>query len=161
MRTAAGIIARISDLGGRLAAAALVLIMLLVFGEVVLRNLFGRSTMVADEMSGYLNVAVVFLGLAYALKERSFIRVEIVYQTLRGHWQTFARWFILLASMAYALVVLVYMWRYVRYSWSAGIVSTDVSQTPLYLPQALIVIGAALLAAQLLAYVLTRARDLP
>ena len=161
MRKSAAVIGRVSDWGGGLAAVALVLIMLLVFAEVVLRNVFGRSTMVADEMSGYLNVAVVFLGLAYALKERGFIRVEIVYQALTGAWLAIARWLILLSSAVYTLVLLVYMWRYVRYSWSSGVVSTDMSQTPLYIPQVLIPIGAALLLLQLLAYMLTRARDLP
>ena len=161
MRQLASMVSHLSDAGGWLSGAAIVLIMLLVCAEVALRNLFGTSTMVADEMSGYLNVAAVFLGLAYTLKDGGFIRVEIIYQALAGRAKAAAQWAILIASLAYAAVLLVFMWRYVEYSFSAGIVSTDVSQTPLWIPQSLIVVGALLLVLQLLAYCATRARDLP
>lgn len=47
---------------GYLAGVATVLILILVCVEVIVR-LFGSSTMIADEFAGYLNAAIIFLGL--------------------------------------------------------------------------------------------------
>ena len=151
----------LSNVSAALAAACVALIIALVFIEVVGRTFIGRSTMIADEMSGYLNVAVVFLGLAYTLKEKGFIRVEIVYRRFRGAMERIARWIIALSSLLYVLVIVIYMTRHVRYSYTRGILSTNVAETPLWIPQSLIVAGAVVLALQILAYVLDRVRNLP
>jgi TRAP-type mannitol/chloroaromatic compound transport system permease small subunit len=155
------IVGGISDLGGHIAALAVALIMVLVCVEVFGRSLFRVSTLVADEYSGYLNVAVVFLGLSYTLKENGFIRVEVVYHRFRGAMKWIARWIIVLTSLVYVLIVVIYMARYVRYSYARGILSTQMMETPLYLPQAIIVVGSVILALQLFAYLLNRVRDLP
>lgn len=151
----------LSLLGGWLAAAAVLGILGLVAFEIALRGLFGVSTQVADEYSGYLNVAVIYLGLAYALKSGAFVRVEPVYRRLRGVWAVAARWSIVVASLAYVAVTGVYFFWYTVSNLQAGIVSTSFSQTPLWLPQAAIVAGSALLALQLAAYLLRGARDVP
>lgn len=155
------LIERLSRLGGWLAAAAVLGILGLVALEVALRGVFGFSTQVADEFSGYLNVAVIYLGLAYALESGAFVRVEPVYQRLRGRWALAARWFIVLASLAYVAVTGAYFCGYVISNFQAGIVSTSFSQTPLWLPQTAIVAGSALLALQLAAFALRGVRDVP
>ncbi len=147
--------------GAALAAVAVVLVLALICLEVLLRGAFGMSTLVADEFSGYLNVAIIYLGLAYTLHRGGFVRVEIVYQKLTGFTAALARWIILLVSLTYVAIVLYYMIQYVAYSYAGGIRSFSVSQTPLYLPQSLIVIGSAILLLQLVAYLLQRVRELP
>ena len=64
---------------GRLAAAAVLAILLLVATEVTLRGAFGASTQIADEVVGYLNAAVVYLGIAYARTGD--------YAAARGQWE--------------------------------------------------------------------------
>jgi TRAP-type mannitol/chloroaromatic compound transport system permease small subunit len=117
--------------------------------------------MIADEIGGYLNVAVVYLGLAYTLKEGGFIRVELLYQKLTGAARVAANWVILVASFAFVVATLIAMTRSVLYVYDQGIRSTDFTQTPLFLPQSLILIGLLLLALQLFAFALERARTLP
>ena len=157
----ARVIRLLSDVGGWIAAAAALLILVLVCAEVALRALAGRSTMIADEIGGYLNVAVVYLGLAYTLKEGGFIRVELLYQKLTGAARIVANWVILVASFAFVVATLIAMTRSVLYVYDQGIRSTDFTQTPLFLPQSLILIGLLLLALQLFAFALERARTLP
>lgn len=147
--------------GAALSVTAVLLILSLVCVEVFLRTFLGTSTLIADEMSGYLNVAVIYLGLAYTLDDGGFVRVDAVYRRLTGATGALARWIIGLVSFAYIGVLLYFMVKYVAYSYHGGLRSAELSETPLYLPQSLIVIGSALLLLQLLAYLLKRVRDLP
>ena len=155
------LIERLSQVGGWLAAAAVLGILALVTFEVVARSLFGFSTQVADEFSGYLNVAAIYFGLAYALKEGAYVRVEPVYRLFRGPWGVAVRWLIVSASLVYMLVTTVYFVRYTASNFQSGIVSTSFSETPLWIPQVAIVVGSALLVLQLAAYLLSGARDVP
>lgn len=155
------VVGLVSDAGAALAALCIVLITVLVCVEVLGRTLLGFSTMIADEMSGYLNVAVVFFGLAYTLKENGFIRVEFVYQRFRGAVGWISRWIIVLTALLYAAMIAVYMARHVRYSYIRHVLSTNVAETPLWIPQSLIVAGVVILGLQILVYVLNRVRNLP
>lgn len=151
----------LSLVGGWLAAAAVLGILGLGALEIVLRSVFGSSTQVADEFSGYLNVAAIYFGLAYALKEGVFVRLEPVYRRFTGPWGLAVRWLIVSASLAYMLVTTVFFFRYTASNFAAGIASTSFSQTPLWIPQSAIVAGSALLVLQLVAYLLRGARDVP
>jgi TRAP-type C4-dicarboxylate transport system permease small subunit len=155
------VVDRLSSWAGGLAGIAVVLILALVCVEVLLRSLFGRSTMIADEMGGYLNVAVIYFGLAYTFREGGFIRVELLYDRLRGATRRTAQWLILLASIGYVAALTFYMARQALYSFENDIRSVDFSQTPLFLPQLLVVVGCLLMLLQLLAYVARRMRGLP
>lgn len=151
----------ISFAGAVLAAAATLAILGLVCTEVFLREIFNLSTLISDEMSGYLNVAVVYLGLSYTLREGGFIRVEAFYNRIAHRAGRLVPWIVVLTSLLYLLVLIVYMGQHVVYSYEADIRSMFVSQTPLFWPQLLIPLGLGILALQLLAYALKRVRDLP
>lgn len=152
---------RISYAGGLASALAVFLILVLVNVEVFGRSLFNVSTMIADEMSGYLNAAMIFLGLAYTLKERGFIRVEVVYNRVQGPTKTFIKWVIVLASLAYAGVILVYLWKHVLYSFQFKILALSVTETPLFIPQGIVLVGVLILVVQLVAFLLNRVRSIP
>ena len=145
----------------RLAAAAVLAILLLVATEVTLRGAFGASTQIADEVGGYLNAAVVYLGIAYALRAGAFVRVEPVYRRLTGRWGTAVRWLIVLASLAYMVVTTGYMIRFVWSNYAIGIVSTSISETPIWLPQLPVLLGSVLFVLQLAAFLLRNCRDMP
>jgi TRAP-type C4-dicarboxylate transport system permease small subunit len=154
-------IERLSQIGGWIAAAAVLGILGLVGFEIVARSFLGFSTQVSDEFSGYLNVAAIYFGLAYALKEGAYVRVEPVYRLFRGPWAIAVRWLIVVASLAYMAVTTVYFFHYTVSNFRDGIVSTSFSQAPLWIPQTAIVIGSALLVLQLAAYLLRGGRDVP
>jgi TRAP-type mannitol/chloroaromatic compound transport system permease small subunit len=157
----AALMARVSLWAGYVAAISIVLITALIGVEVIGRTLFRASTMIADEMSGYLNCAIVFLGLSYSLREGSFIRVESFYHRARGVTKRAMQWGICLVSLAFMVIVVIYMARHVAFSFERGIRSTQIAQTPLFLPQSLILVGSMIMALQLLSYLLNRMRDLP
>lgn len=148
-------------IGARLAGIALVLIVVLVLAEIASRNLLNRSTMIADEMCGYLNVALVFLGLAYTMHEGGFIRVELVYKTFRGGMKAVADWFNVIVSTVFTLVMLYYLARYTLYSYQNNIRSPEITATPQYLPQLFAVAGTLLLAIYLVKFIVDKCRNVP
>jgi len=157
----ASAIERLSTFGGWLAAGAIAGILVLVTVEMALRAVLGVSTQVSDEMCGYLNVSAIFFGLAMALRDGAYVRVELIYNRLTGTAAQAVRWLIVLASLAYMLVAIVIMWRYVGYNFRTGIASTSFSQTPLWIPQVPILVGSTLLVLQLAAFLLRGGRKVP
>jgi TRAP-type C4-dicarboxylate transport system permease small subunit len=146
---------------GRLAAAALVLICILVVTEITMRNLFNRSTMIADEMCSYLNVALVFFGLSYTLQQGGFIRVDTVHSLLRGTARRIADWYTVLVSLVFCSVLFYYVTTYALYSFKNDIRSAEVSATPQFIPQLFVVLGVAALIIYLLKLVAQRCRNVP
>lgn len=152
---------RCATWSARIAATALVLICILVVAEIFARNVLNKSTMIADEMCGYLNVVVVFFGLSYTLQQHGFIRVELLYRRFNNVTKYIFDWFNVVSSLLYTLVVLYYMTAYTVYSYQNKLVSAELTQTPLFIPQALLAIGALLLVIYLLKFVVNRCRDVP
>lgn len=152
---------RLSGWLGALSALAVSAILVLVCVEIVMRNLLGRSTMISDELAGYLNAAAVFLGLGYTLREGAFIRVDSLYAKMRGQVLLAARWAFTLVTLLSVVVLLYYLAKHVLYLYQNNIRSDSLSQTPLYIPESVVVVGLAVLLLQLLTYVVKRVRDVP
>jgi hypothetical protein len=66
-----------------------------------------------------------------------------------------------IVSLAFAATILDQMIRYTLYSFLNDVRSPEVTATPQYLPQLVLVLGMAVLVAQLLVFVFRRCRDLP
>lgn len=145
---------------GYLAGVATVLILVLVCVEVVAR-LLGTSTMVADEFAGYLNAAIVFLGLGYALKEGAFIRVEVFYDRMKGRWLAVVRWIIVVSSLAFAAILTFFMMSHTQYAYMQDTRAVSLLQTPEWIPMIVVAIGCAILVLQLIVFIVTRFKNLP
>lgn len=130
---------------------------LLIFTEVVCRNMLGFSLMVTDEIAGYLLVSLVFLGMPVALAKGALFRVELVLNKLRPRPRAWLELVFDLLSMALALVLLWQLCLFVADSWQRGVRAPTVLATPLYLPQSLMVMGMASVACVLMLHI---ARDL-
>ncbi len=144
--------------------AAVVLMMALVTFEVVLRTFANRSTLVADEMAGYLLVAMTFLGLAPSLRRGAFIRIDTYRDRLRGGARRLLDVALVAVGLAYAITVDWYLWGLLADSWRLGTTSIQVSRTPLWIPQAVMAVGGLLLIVELLfemALVITAEEALP
>ncbi len=146
--------------GGYLAGLSVVLILVLVCVEVVAR-MFNHSTMVADELAGYLNVGIIFFGLAYTVREGGFIRIELLYDRLRGSWLVAARWFIVTTSLLFTLALTFFIALHVQYAYVRDTRAISVLNTPEYIPMTIMVVGCALLLLQLLAFLFDRVRRIP
>ncbi len=77
----------LSKLVEGLVIAGATTIVTIVTCEVVLRYLFGRSLIFAEELSRYLMVWTVFLGSALAIRDEAHIRISILSKRLPRQFQ--------------------------------------------------------------------------
>ena len=150
----------IVDWSGYLAGLATVLILVLVCVEVVAR-LMGSSTMIADEFAGYLNAAIIFLGLGYALREGAFIRVEIFYDKFKGLTLTTVQWIIVLSSLVFSIILFYFLGNHALYAFEQNIRAVSVVETPEWVPMTIVTAGCAVLVLQLMLFIVTRFKNLP
>ena len=52
--------------------------MALITADVIARNVFRKSLLISDEVSGYLLVVMTFFGIAYSLRSGSLLRIEFI-----------------------------------------------------------------------------------
>ncbi len=123
----------------------------LILLEIFLWNTLEKTTLIADEYSAYGLAAIIFLGAGYCLKERGHIRITLVLGLLP------AKLVRIISFLATGLSTLFmgYLWYYlylmVRSSIRYGSTSGTLTNTPLWIPQALMLVGAACFLLQLVA----------
>ena len=124
----------------------LALLFLLINAEIVLRTTLGRSTLISDEYSGYMLCWLTLAGFLYAMRMDAFLRVGFIIERARGVWR---RWLEALAALgglfiacvaAYASFLLTYT------TWRFNTVSSQYSETPLFIPQSVMAVSFVLLA---------------
>ena len=97
---------------------ALVMV-LLQFGVVLLRYVFGFSSIAVNESVLYLHAALFMLGAGYTLLVDGHVRVDIFYAKLaaagRSRIDVFGHLFLLIPSM---LALLYWSWPSVRNAWA-------------------------------------------
>lgn len=142
---------------GAVLIAALVV---LVASEVIARGLFNVSLMLADEYSGYIVVALVFLGIPYALFHDALLRVDFLFERLRGRKREVLALIFDIVSLAVTLVLGFYLTRMVITTFERGTFSSTPAMTPLWIPQAVMPLGILLIVVILLARLVKRVRIL-
>jgi TRAP-type C4-dicarboxylate transport system permease small subunit len=121
----------------------------LILLEIFLWNLFEKTTLIADEYSAYGLAALIFLGCGYTLKEKGHIRIELVLNLLPERLAGFLK---IVAGLVSTILLGYITWQLGRMTFSAwhyGSTSGTLTATPLWVPQALIVIGAAMFTLQM------------
>jgi TRAP-type C4-dicarboxylate transport system permease small subunit len=144
----------------RLCAVALVGMMALIGAEAFTRNLLGFSLQISDEIGGYLLVAVAFLSLSVAQAHGAYHQVELVQARLspRGRLVTG-----LLFDAVSLLASAILLWQLVRHelsTWRSGDVAPTLLLTPLWIPEIVMPIGAAILCLTLIRTIAGKARRL-
>jgi len=119
----------------------LVAMMVLITVEVVSRTLFNFSTQLADEVSGYLLVAVTFLGIGISLREGALFRVDMLYARFSARLKERIELFFNLLSLAFILLAEYQILRFLVSSIERGVTAPTLLGTPLYLPQLVMPIG--------------------
>jgi TRAP-type C4-dicarboxylate transport system permease small subunit len=151
MNTFTRLIENLSDWIARISAVMLGLMTILILVEIFLWNIFTKTTLIADEYCAYGLAAIIFLGAGYCLKERGHIRITLVLGFLPEKLSraiTFVATGITTAFMGYLWWYLFKMVRAtVRYNTTSG----TLTNTPLWIPQTVMLIGAACFFIQLLA----------
>lgn len=145
---------RLSKLAGQAAAVILVGMVIHIIFEIILRSFFHTSTFVLDEYVGYGIAAMTYLSLAYAFEEGSLIRVNLLLIRLHGRARRIVEYFCIVATLGITVFIAAFFWRSVKRNWDRGAVSESMAETPLWIPEALVLIGVVLFAIQLFAYLI-------
>lgn len=133
---------------GVLAALCLVAILVLIVMQMLARWT-GMVFVGATDYAGYAMAAASFLAFAYALNHGSHIRVSIVLNTVP---KPVRRWLEIWCFGIGAATMWYFVWygqRFVYWSWKFGDVSQGQDATPLWIPQSVMLAGAAILAVAL------------
>ncbi len=151
MKTLVKLIESLSNWMSWISAVVLGLMTILILAEITLWNIFEKTTLIADEYSAYGLAAIIFLGAGYCLKERGHIRITLVLGFLPKKISrviTFIATGITTAFMGYLWL---YLLKMVQATIRYGSTSGTLTNTPLWVPQTVMLIGAACLLLQLVA----------
>jgi TRAP-type C4-dicarboxylate transport system permease small subunit len=144
-------IGKLSDWVASISAVMLGLMTLLILVEIFVWNVFQQTTLIADEYCAYGLAAIIFLGAGYCLKEKGHIRITLVLGFLPEKLSRV----ITCVATGVTTVFMGYLWWYllkmvqaaIRYNSTSG----TLTNTPLWIPQTVMLIGAACFFLQLVA----------
>ncbi|HUI94980.1 MAG TPA: TRAP transporter small permease [Xanthobacteraceae bacterium] len=135
----------------RLACIAALIVMLVVIAvDIVTRSLFNFSFEISDELGGYLLVVIAFVSLPVCQASDSFHRVQLVQSRLTPFGRALSHVLFDLLSLTFCGLLL---WQLARFEWSSfrfGDRAPTYLATPLWIPQAAMLIGAAALCVSML-----------
>lgn len=154
MRRLAGLIDRLADAAGAVAAATTLALTLMVAAGVVARRVLSAPFLFVEELSGYAVLLIVFLGLAHTMNAGGHVRVEVVVERVRGRAGVALRALTLLLAAVWAAILLGGTIYQTREYYTQEVLSFAYLQTPLWIPASLMVVGATLLVLQCLALLL-------
>lgn len=120
---------------------ALLLMILIVGIDIFTRSVLNFSFEIADELGGYFLAAITFLALSVTRAHDGFHRVEFVYDQLGPRNRAIAGLIFELVAMTLAVILLIYLVRYVHATWESGSVAPTRLMTPLWLAQMPLIIG--------------------
>jgi TRAP-type C4-dicarboxylate transport system permease small subunit len=153
------LIGRIARSASTVAGLAVLAIVVLISFDVLMRYFFNQPQLFVDEVASFLEILVIFGGLAYTFRTGGHVRVDL----LTGRLPAPARAWLRLVSLLVGLTFLgVVIWPTVQSAITAyryGRVST-VMLYPLWVPMLLIPAGLALLGVAMLATLVRQARGL-
>ena len=151
MRLLVRIIETVSEIfSGHVQAWLTMALMILVMVDVISRYVMQNPLAISDEYGGFCLVAITCIGLAYAWKTRSHVRVEFIIKKLPVHMRQWLRLFTLFLAIVFTGFMVYGAVKLVSISLMFGTRSTSWLRTPVAWPQMTIVIGAILMFLQLI-----------
>lgn len=154
------VINSIADIGGYFTGVLVLLMMSLIMYEVFMRYVLNKPPSIADEISAYMLIGVVFIGLSYAWKEKGHVRIEFLVAKLPARASRWLRLATLIVAFIYVVLASKATYDFVLFSFQAGLRSQTWLRIPLQWPQLPIFIGFSLLALQLVAEIAKAVRDI-
>ena len=139
----------INEWVARLSAVVLGLMTVLILVEIFLWNFFSKSTMIADEYSAYGLAGLVFLGAGYTLKEKGHIRITLVLNLLPNKLARAIEFLAGVAATLFLGYITFQLYRMTASAFRYGSTSGTLTDTPLWIPQAVVVFGAAVFTLQM------------
>ena len=134
-----------------LAAVMLAAIVVLILLEIFLWNTFQVSTIIADEYSAYGLAALVFLGAGYTLRNDGHIRITLVVNHVPKAIAGFLKKLAPTISSLFMGYLLYYLYKMIAATYRYETTSGTLTDTPIWVPQAIMFVGAVAFFLQLLA----------
>jgi len=147
------------SIAGGVGAILIFFMVLLLTVDVAGRYVFGASTIVATELSGYALVAIIFLGLSYTQRAGQHIRITL----LTGRLSQKRRHQLEIATLILTAVFFIWFtWVTadpVIYSYMNGVVSLTIMRVPMWIPQLFIPLGTSIFVAELVVEIIGKLRS--
>ena len=140
---------RLARSASTLAGVAVLAIVALITYDVAMRFVFEEPQLFVDEVASFLELFVIFGGLAYTFRTGGHVRVDLVTARLPGRARARLRVLGLVLGLAFLAIVIWTTAQSALTAYRYGRVSA-VMLYPLWAPMALIPLGLALLAAVML-----------
>jgi len=141
---------------GAFSAIAIFLMALLIMVDILGRYLFKSPTNIANEMSGYLLVATIFLGLAHTQKEQRHIAVTFLIDKLSEKFRKRLNIVIEIVTIIFVVWLALQTADSALIDYVNGTVSLTFVRTPLWIPRLLIPVGLCIYAVQLASEIVTQ-----
>ncbi len=125
--------------------AALVTMLLVIGTDILTRAVFNFSFEISDEIGGYMLVLITFVSLPVCQINDSFHHVELVQQRLSPRSRAVSRIIFDILSLSFGALLL---WQLVRFDMSSYRFANRAPTylgTPLWIPQLVMMLGAAAL----------------
>ena len=135
----------------RISGAMLGLMTILILVEIFLWNTLQKTTLIADEYCAYGLAAIIFLGAGYCLKEKGHIRITLVLGFLSEKLSGVVTCLATGVTTAFMGYLWWYLFKMVRSAVRYNSTSGTLTNTPIWIPQTLMLIGAACFLLQLFA----------
>ena len=140
--------------------AAIAVMLILVAVDVVTRSLFNFSFEISDELGGYLLATITFVSLPVCQANDSFHHVELVQARLSQRGRAVSRLIFDVLSLTFCGLLLWQLIRLEMTSWRFDNHAPTYLGTPLWLPQAAMLLGSTALCVTVLRTLLADIRKL-
>jgi TRAP-type C4-dicarboxylate transport system permease small subunit len=132
----------LSDLMAALSTVILGAMTLLILTEIFLWNLFEKTTLIADEYCAYGLAAIIFMGAGYCLKEKGHIRITLVLGFFPGRGARIVTFLATLLTTVFMGYLWWYLFKMVQSALRYGSTSGTLTNTLLWIPMTVMLIGA-------------------
>lgn len=120
---------RLMDWIGALAAALLILLVMMVAWNVVARYAFQASSLGLEELSWHVYAAIFLLGIPYALRSDSHVRVDLLYEHFTPKTQALIDVLgCIIFLLPFCAVVIWAGWNFTAAAYNLGVLPTGVSE---------------------------------
>lgn len=136
------------------AALMIMLIAALIIFEIILRSLFGTSTFFTDEYVGYMIATAIIFGLTDSMQKGEHLRIGLLFEAVNPKVRRILEIINVLLSLMAIGTLGYYFLKFVLRQHTLGSLSATITQTPIWIPAAVVTSGLVLFSIQLIIYLI-------
>lgn len=140
------LVGKIVTISGYIGGWLIVLMGLLIFVEVISRYVFNWALMLSDEFSGYMLVALVYIGACFAWRQHAHVRITFLVSRLPSKIASRMRLISLVVVLFFLTTLLWSTYSFLSMSFRLKMHSSSWLRVPLQGPHMTLMIGFSLFA---------------